>query len=742
MQKTIFYKGDFILKLNDMQQRAVDYDKGALLILAGAGSGKTRVITERIARLVADGVKPWEILAITFTNKAATEMKERVSARIAETAQKVWISTFHSFCVRVLRRHAENIGYHNNFTIYDTGDKNALIEDCRDELGISKDYYKTNYLSAEISSAKDRLLSPQEYEDKYSDEFRLQEVSRVYELYQQRMLENNAMDFDDLIFNCIKLFKKEEDILNEYSEKFRFIMVDEYQDTSLTQYELIRLISKVHKNLVVVGDDDQSIYAWRGADIRNILDFEKDFEGAEVIKLEQNYRSTSNILSAANSVIANNMKRKGKNLWTDSGSGEKVTVYKAVNESDEANFVAEKIEELKSGWGLKNSDFAILYRMNALSRKFEENLVRKRLPYRVYGGFKFFERAEVKDIIAYLRLIDNPLDEISLKRVVNTPKRGIGKATVDKVESYARQASMPMMDVIDSIKDFDMGAAASKSLQKFSILIGSLKAQAKILTASDLIEKVIENSGYANELRSDNDPKSKSRMENIQELVSVAKEFEVSNEDKSLSNFLGTASLSTDMDDKDEGESISLMTVHSAKGLEFPVVFIVGAEEGIFPSSRSIDDEDKLDEERRLCYVAITRAEKKLYITHCHQRMLYGKTNAYIPSRFLDEISDEHIEIKESPFGSTNFPSGWSGAGNTCYSIKDKYLEKYRIRKEQEKQKAPDGTQDIELNSKVKHKIFGKGTVVAKKDSQYTIVFEGIGIKKIDTAMVRLEILD
>lgn len=717
--------------LNDKQIEACKFDEGVLLILAGAGSGKTGVLTNRIAYLIeTKRAYPSEILAITFTNKAAREMKSRVKSFIGDKADSCWISTFHAFCSRVLRRYKENIGYSNSFTIYDTSDKISLIKECMNELAISKDYFKPSTIGSYISDAKDQMITPKKYEEKYLGEYRMEKIASLYSLYQEKLKKNNAMDFDDLIFNTLILFKEDEEALSYYQNKFKYIMVDEYQDTNYTQYMLIKLLSKKNKNLVVVGDDDQSIYAWRGADIRNILEFEKDFSDVKIIKLEQNYRSTSNIINCANSVIQNNAGRKDKRLWTNHQKGEKVTVYRAMDENDEANFIVKNILKLKEK-GYKNTDFAVLYRINALSRKFEEKLVQNHLKYKVFGGFKFFDRAEIKDILAYLRLIDNPFDEVSFKRVINRPKRGIGNKTVEKIEKEAYQNDKSMLEIINDAKNYGFTGATLKKVTRFAELIEVLRSLAKIMNVKDLLDEILKSTSYIKYLQEENTLESRSKIENINELFSVVEEFEKANEDKSLSNLLQQASLSTDMDEEENGEYISLMTIHSAKGLEFPVVFLAGAEESIFPSTRSLETEDGLEEERRLAYVAITRAKNKLFITHAARRMLYGKTEGHVRSRFLDELDDEFIDDKES---SSYSSSGSSASG----SIYQKYVEKYRIHN-QNKIKTP--PKELSVGTKVRHKIFGEGMIVSKNGNQYAVAFDGKGIKRIDTTVVKLDVI-
>lgn len=724
--------------LNDMQKMAVEHSEGALLILAGAGSGKTGVLTNRVAYLIKErAVSPYSILAITFTNKAAKEMQQRVKSLIGEDANKVWISTFHAFCTRVLRRDGQKLGYENGWSIYDTSDKTILLNQCIKELAVNKDYYKTSTVGGYISDAKNQLLDSDDYYKKYVGQFRYETISQIYELYQKKLKENNAMDFDDLIFNTIKLFQDDKEVLDYYQNRFKYCMVDEYQDTNYTQYLLVKMLCEKHGNLCVVGDDDQSIYTWRGADIRNILEFEKDFKDVKTIKLEQNYRSTSNIISAANCVIQNNKGRKDKSLWTQAQTGEKITVYRANSESDEARFVVERMEEYKDK-GYKNTDFAILYRMNALSRKFEENLVKNKISYKVFGGFKFFDRAEIKDILAYLRVIENPYDKVSLKRIINVPKRGIGIKTVEKIEKLSEENNLSMMEIISTCEDYDFSPSICNKLTKFGAIMSSLKSFAKAMDVGDLLEKVLESTGYVKELQSEKTIESASRIENINELFSVVKEFETTNEDKSLSNFLQTASLSTDMDEDAGDDYVSLMTVHSAKGLEFPVVFIVGLEDGIFPSSRSMDSDEQLEEERRLCYVAITRAKEKLFISHCYQRMLYGRTQKYVQSRFLEEISKQYLDKEQSRL----FNQGQTRVEKKTdnYSLHQKYVEKYKLFNKMQKESDLD-PQNLKVGTRVKHKSFGEGMIVSKNGDQYSIAFDGKGVKKIDTKYVSLEII-
>ncbi|WP_455089734.1 ATP-dependent helicase [Peptoanaerobacter stomatis] len=718
-------------KLNEKQKQAVITTDGALLILAGAGSGKTRVITNKIAYLIEEkNVNPYNILAITFTNKAAKEMQSRVEDLIGIDSKRVWISTFHAFCTRILRYEASHLLYENNFTIYDTHDKQVLIKNCMDILGYDKETLNIASVASEISRAKDSMVSVDDYEAEATSDYRNSKIARVYRLYQEELKKNNAMDFDDLIYNCIRLFKLHKEVLGKYQDKFEYIMVDEYQDTNYSQYLLIKMLSQKHKNICVVGDDDQSIYGWRGADIRNILEFEKDFENVIQIKLEQNYRSTSNIINAAGTVIKNNEGRKDKRIWTSSDNGDKITIYEATSENDESLYVAQNIRKLTEQ-GYKYSDFAVLYRANALSRKYEEAFMKYKIPYKIFGGLKFYDRMEIKDILAYLRLIDNKNDDVSLKRIINVPKRGIGAKTVEKLEQYAREHSISMLDSIEYISQIIGAGKAQESIKKFAVMIGALKAFAKILPVSELLEKVISSTNYENSLIEEKTPESQSRLENINELKSVIQEFERTSEDKSLSDFLQNATLSTDMDEDDKKSNYAtLMTIHSAKGLEFPVVFIVAAEENIFPSSRSVLDESKLEEERRLCYVAITRAKEKLFITRAKSRLLYGKTNCNLSSRFISEI-DKDLVINEKKEYYVDEDS------KQAYSLHQKYIEKYKIMNEHKK----DEPQDIKIGTKVSHKTFGKGMIVGKTGGKYSIVFDKVGVKTIDTSVVKLEIL-
>ncbi len=723
-----------INKLNEMQRRAVTTTDGAILILAGAGSGKTRVITNKIAYLIEEkNVNPYNILAITFTNKAAKEMLSRVEEMIGEDSRRVWISTFHAFCSKVLRIEAHHLNYDNNFTIYDTTDKQTLIKNCMDALDYSKQSISPSLIASEISKAKDSMIDIQEYENTYESDYIGSKIAKVYSLYQQELKKNNAMDFDDLIYNCIRLFKEHKDVLEKYQFKFKYIMVDEYQDTNYSQYLLIKMLSAMHKNICVVGDDDQSIYTWRGADIRNILEFEKDFDNVLQIKLEQNYRSTSNIINAAHSVIKKNNERKEKKIWTDANDGEKIKLYSATSERDESNYVAVNIKKMVDNQGYDYKDFAVLYRANSLSRTYEEAFMKYGIPYKIFGGLKFYDRMEIKDILAYFRIIDNKFDDISLKRIINVPKRSIGAKTIEKIEAYARQNNMSILDAMDEVDDIVSTTKTRESVKKFKLLISSLKALANVLPVSEFLDKVLENTNYRKLYLEENSIENQSRLENIEELKSVVKEFELNSEDKTLSAFLQNATLSTDMDENIKNDNyVSLMTIHSSKGLEFRAVFLVALEEDIFPSSRSILEESKLEEERRLCYVAITRAKEKLFMTRATMRLLYGKTNCNIISRFVGEIDTNFIESDNKDVVQKKIPEE-----KESYSLYQKYVEKYKIINEKKK----NDPQELSIGVKVSHKTFGIGTVVGKTGGKFTIAFDKVGVKTIDTTVVKLQVL-
>ncbi|MBR2179292.1 MAG: DNA helicase PcrA [Selenomonadaceae bacterium] len=654
--------------LNPRQVEAVECLQGPLLIMAGAGSGKTRVLTCRIANLLAHGVAPWRILAITFTNKAANEMKTRAERMIGELAKSVWLSTFHSFCAKILRIEVDSVdGYNKNFVIYSMSDTKAVVRDCIRELNLDEKKFMDTQILSRISMAKNNLLDSKKYKEAVlfannKSEYEWQ-VANVYELYEKRLLSLNAMDFDDLLMLTVRLFTDHQEILNKYQERFRYILVDEYQDTNEAQYQIMKLLAAKYENVCVVGDADQSIYGWRGADMRNILNFETDYPEATVIKLEQNYRSTKMILDAANAVIQHNKYRKPKELWTENGDGEKIIVFEALTGFYEAAKIVNEIADLKRN-GFSYNDVALLYRINAQSRILEEGFVRAGIPYVIVGGLKFYDRMEIKNILAYLRLIYNLQDNMSLKRIINVPRRGIGLTTVAKLQDFAEKHDISIFEVISNawlLNQVDVFPKTRQNLRMFSEFILNCRNMQDKLSVNKLISYILKNSGYMTELQTDSKPEDEARIENLEEFINVAKEFvSKSPEEATLDGFLNHISLISDLDVVEESEDrVSLMTVHSAKGLEFPVVFITGMEEGIFPHSRSLLREDQLEEERRACYVAITRAQKKLYITFADSRANFGgDTKASCNSRFLEEIPREYIDFyKQKTATKTSTPA-------------------------------------------------------------------------------------
>ncbi|MFD0696308.1 DNA helicase PcrA [Paenibacillus sp. GCM10027628] len=667
---------DAIKRLNPQQRKAVEAVDGPLLIMAGAGSGKTRVLTHRIAYLIGTRkAAPWSILAITFTNKAAREMQERVGKLVGGAGSDIWVSTFHSMCVRILRRDISRIGFTSNFTILDSGDQLSVIKTCCKELNIDTKKFEPKAFQAEISTAKNELITPQQFENKIGDYFQGL-TAKIYALYQKKLRSNNSLDFDDLIMATIQLFKEVPEVLDFYQNKFQYIHVDEYQDTNRAQYMLCQMLADKHKRLCVVGDSDQSIYRWRGADITNILNFEQDYPNATTILLEQNYRSTSNILQAANKVIANNTGRKPKNLWTDKEGGSAIKVYQADSEHEEGYFVTNEINKNKSK-GKKFADHAILYRTNAQSRVIEEILIKSDIPYTIVGGVKFYDRKEIKDILAYLRLISNPDDDISLSRIVNVPKRGIGDTTMDKVADMAGRRGISLYAMLEEVDALEINTKAKHALADFREMIDNLNRMVEYLSVTELTEKMLELSQYRLEMQRENTIESKARLENIDEFLSVTMDFEKRNEDKSLVSFLTDLALIADIDtmdkdkDADEKDAVVLMTMHSAKGLEFPVVFVIGMEEGVFPHSRAFSDNEELEEERRLAYVGITRAEEELFLTCARMRTLFGRTAANAPSRFLTEIPQELVEnvsmggIGGGSFSRAGRTSSWGSSGSS-----------------------------------------------------------------------------
>ena len=632
--------------LNKEQQQAVQHTEGPLLILAGAGSGKTKVLTVRIAHLLAQGVNPYEILAITFTNKAAKEMKSRVEGLVGDVANRIWLSTFHSFCAKFLRFELDNfLGYNSNFTIYDTSDSQAVIKAALKALNLDDKYYPVGAMIAAISDAKNKLLFASDFR-KQARDFYQQKVADVYEYYERELRKNNALDFDDLLLVAVKLLQSNEAVLDKYSKRFRYVMIDEYQDTNHAQYLLAKLLASHWKNIAVVGDADQSIYAWRGADIQNILDFEKDYPNCISIKLEQNYRSTKIILDAANAVIENNEGRPKKNLWTDKTEGAKIQHFTAQSEHEEAAFIGDTIAKKHDIHGVPYGDMAILYRTNAQSRVLEEALIKRALPYIMVGGTKFYDRKEIKDVLAYLRVLYNPFDDLSLLRIINVPKRSIGATTVAKLQDYARAngtslfMTLTQLHLVDSIK-----GKTKEKLEEFGILIFTLVAEMEDRTVLDILESILDRTGYLAQLEESTDPQDQARAENIGELLSVAKDFQDTNPSGTVEDFLEQVALVNDVDSFEQEESkVTLMTLHAAKGLEFPIVFLGGLEEGLFPHSRTLMNPEEVEEERRLAYVGITRAEKELYISNATTRTVFGRTSSYLPSRFIDEIPEELVD--------------------------------------------------------------------------------------------------
>lgn len=632
--------------LNKEQQQAVQHTEGPLLILAGAGSGKTKVLTVRIAHLLAQGVNPYEILAITFTNKAAKEMKSRVEGLVGDVANRIWLSTFHSFCAKFLRFELDNfLGYNSNFTIYDTSDSQAVIKAALKVLNLDDKYYPVGAMIGAISDAKNKLLFASDFR-KQARDFYQQKVADVYEYYERELRKNNALDFDDLLLVAVKLLQSNEAVLDKYSKRFRYVMIDEYQDTNHAQYLLAKLLASHWKNIAVVGDADQSIYAWRGADIQNILDFEKDYPNCTSIKLEQNYRSTNIILDAANAVIENNEGRPKKNLWTDKTEGAKIQHFTAQSEHEEAAFIGDTIAKKHDIHGVPYGDIAILYRTNAQSRVLEEALIKRALPYTMVGGTKFYDRKEIKDVLAYLRVLYNPFDDLSLLRIINVPKRSIGATTVAKLQDYARAngtslfMTLTQLHLVDTIK-----GKTKEKLEEFGILIFTLVAEMEDKTVLDILESILDRTGYLAQLEESTDPQDQARAENIGELLSVAKDFQDTNPTGTVEDFLEQVALVNDVDSFEQEESkVTLMTLHAAKGLEFPIVFLGGLEEGLFPHSRTLMNPEEIEEERRLAYVGITRAEKELYISNATTRTVFGRTSSYLPSRFIDEIPEELVD--------------------------------------------------------------------------------------------------
>ncbi|SDW82010.1 DNA helicase PcrA [Paenibacillus sp. PDC88] len=755
---------DAVARLNPPQREAVVTTEGPLLIMAGAGSGKTRVLTHRIAYLIATKkTAPWGILAITFTNKAAREMQERVSKLVGSEGRDIWVSTFHSMCVRILRRDIERIGFTSNFSILDSADQLSVIRNCMKDLNIDTKKFEPKAIQSAMSTAKNELVTPAQYEAKIGDYFE-GIVAKVYTMYQKRLKANNSLDFDDLIMTTIQLFKEVPEVLDFYQKKFQYIHVDEYQDTNRAQYMLTRMLADKHHRICVVGDSDQSIYRWRGADISNILNFEEDYPEARTILLEQNYRSTSNILDAANAVIALNSGRKPKKLWTDKTGGDKIKVYRADSEHDEGYFVTSEISK-NVNKGKSYQDHAILYRTNAQSRVIEEILIKSDIPYQIVGGIKFYDRKEIKDVLAYLRLLSNPDDDISLTRIINVPKRGIGDTTVGKLAVAAGERGVSIFKVLEVVDDLGFAGRTRNALVEFYDMIAALHRMVEYLSVTELTEKILEMSQYRLEFQNENTLESKARLENIDEFLSVTMEFEKNNEDKSLVSFLTDLALIADIDsmnddEEEQDDAVVLMTMHSAKGLEFPVVFIIGMEEGVFPHSRTFMDEEELEEERRLAYVGITRAEQQLFLSCAQMRTLFGRTTANPPSRFLDEIPEdlkEDTKIAQDRYrrgGGTNaggsyggrgFSGGGSnfggsrtstGFGGSTASAAASKVSVTTGRPAAAASAAGSGSKDFAAGDKVQHGKWGTGTIVSIKgagnDMELQIAFPApVGVKRL-----------
>ena len=637
-------KEELINGLNDKQKEAVLATDGPCLVIAGAGSGKTKVLTHKIAYDIESGIKPWNILAITFTNKAANEMKERIEKLIGDAAKDLWMGTFHSICVRILRRYIDRIGYKTDFVIFDTSDQKTLIKECLKTLKVDDKIFTDRGVLSEISNGKNEMLEPKAYGVKYAGDFRKKTIAEIYELYQRRLRENNAIDFDDIINFTIKILSENPDVLDYYTEKFKYILVDEYQDTNKAQFTLVSLLASKYGNVTAVGDNDQGIYSFRGADISNILNFERDFPGTKIIKLEQNYRCTGNILKAANAVIKHNENKYDKKLWTENEEGHLPCIYCGEDEYDEGRYIVEQINHLKTEEYYKNSDFTILYRMNAQSRAIEDILMREGIPYKVIGGLKFYERKEIKDIIAYLRLIHNSADNLSLKRIINEPKRGIGKTSIEQIQEISDKTGNSMYEIIRNAQEYGLTRVFSNS-RDFIEQIEYLKSKKDELKISDLIKETLNKTGYTKALENENSVEAETRIENLEEFLTVAIEFEEESADNTLAEFLENITLSSDIDGmEDQDDLVTLMTLHSAKGLEFPVVFLVGMEEGIFPGYKTIGEPQALEEERRLFYVGITRAKQYLYLTCAKHRTIFGSTSYNQVSRFVKEIPEELLE--------------------------------------------------------------------------------------------------
>lgn len=736
--------------LNDMQRQAVLATDGPLLVLAGAGSGKTTVLTKRIAYILAlKKARPWEILAITFTNKAAKEMADRIAALVPDSASDMWIKTFHSACLRILRKDIDRLGYTSNFNIYDTSDQKRLVKECIKDSMLSEDMYPVKSVMFVISDCKNKGITPDEYLQNNDGDFRAKGYGKIFRRYTNRLKENNALDFDDLLCKTVELFENNPDVLEYYQNKFRYILVDEYQDTNNIQYRLVAMLAQKYRNLCVVGDDDQSIYKFRGADVTNILDFEKQFRDAKVIKLEQNYRSTQNILDAANEVISNNINRKQKKLWTDRGDGAKIIVRSLNDQIGEAQYINNTIESFVRTGEYKYSDFAILYRTNAQTRSFEENLT---CPYRILAGLRFYDRREIKDLLSYLRVIFNPADDTNLSRIVNVPKRGIGDTTVGKISALAMSVGKSMFDIITDPGYAEAIGRSYSKIASFAQMINEIRSLVNEISVSELIEVILKRTGYLESLVAENAQEAQGRIENIEELKSKAIEYEEKVENPSFEGFLDNISLVSDVDNYDEEQdAVVLMTLHSAKGLEFPVVFMCGMEYGLFPSMMAEMEEGGIEEERRLCYVGITRAKSRLYMTWARMRTLYGKTEARMITRFISEISAEHLDIEEPAKRQTYSAGAGAGAQSKAApsfgrASVDSIMNAYNLKRASAVNR-PLNTSlaaacDIKKGDRVKHKKFGEGLVLSvtdrSDDTALEISFDNVGTRTLMASFAKL----
>lgn len=730
-------------KLNERQKEAVLATEGPVLVLAGAGSGKTTVLVNRIAYMISEKhIRPWNILAITFTNKAAREMKDRIERLLGDTAKDMWIGTFHSVCVRILRSCIDLLGYSRDFVIYDTADTKTVMKECLRELNIDEKSFPVRNVLSIISNAKNDLMDAATFENVYKSDYRMSIIAKIYYRYQTKLRKNNAVDFDDIILNTVKILSENPDVLSKYQDKFQYILVDEYQDTNNSQYLLINLLAQANRNLCVVGDDDQSIYKFRGANIGNILNFEDDYSDVQKITLDQNYRSTQNILDAANSVISNNKGRMGKSLWTSNGDGNKVFVYTGTNEYDEARYIARQIKKHFDEQG-SFSDCAILYRTNAQSRVIEEMLMRESVPYKVLSGLRFYDRKEIKDIIAYLRVVYNPNDDVSLARIINEPKRKIGNATLEKARNIAREKETSLYDVISHADDYPEFKTAIKKLLSFSEIIQSLIKLKDTVTIEDLTGRILNDTGYMPALVMEDTTESKTRIENLGEFISVITEFEKNEETgNTLGEFLENISLVSDIDGYDENEdSAVLMTIHSAKGLEFPIVFLSGLEEGLFPGMRSMESDDDIEEERRLCYVAITRAKEQLYITKTISRTIHGKTMPTTASRFFKEIPVEYLEDKTTLQPKVAKVMQDLGVRNASAPKKEVYMTKGFG--SSVKSSGSTDYSKFKAGDAVEHRTFGRGEILKAtpcgNDCILEIQFESIGFKRLMAAFAKVK---